>query len=100
MLEQNVPNPFTNATTIGYTLPQKFSSAQIIIADKNGKVLKQLNLSGSGKGTVHVDAAMLPSGAHNYTLYVDGRMTDSKQMVSAKKVFNQDLQVSSSEVRR
>jgi hypothetical protein len=83
-LEQNIPNPFTNTTTIGYTLPQKFSSAQIIIADKNGKVLKQLSLSGAGKGSVHVDAAMLASGAYNYALYVDGKMIDSKQMVSAK----------------
>jgi hypothetical protein len=83
-LEQNIPNPFTNATTIGYTLPQKFSSAQIIIADKNGKVLKQLNLSGAGKGFVRVDAAMLASGAYSYALYVDGKMIDSKQMVLAK----------------
>src|SRR6266542_1758179 len=30
-LAQNVPNPFTNATTIKYTLPSKFTSAQIII---------------------------------------------------------------------
>jgi hypothetical protein len=79
-LEQNIPNPFTNTTTIGYTLPQKFSSAQIIIADKNGKVLKQLTLSGAGKGSVHVEAAMLASGAYSYALYVDGKMIDSKQM--------------------
>jgi hypothetical protein len=83
-LEQNIPNPFTNTTIIGYTLPQKFSSAQIIIADKNGKVLKQLTLSGAGKGSVYVDASMMAAGAYNYTLYVDGKMIDSKQMVTAK----------------
>jgi hypothetical protein len=83
-LEQNIPNPFTNTTTIGYTLQQKFSSAQIIIADKNGKVLKQLTLSGAGKGSVHVDAAMLASGAYSYTLYVDGKPVDSKQMITSK----------------
>ena len=65
-------------------LPQKFSSAQIIIADKNGKVLKQLMLSGAGKGSVHVDAAMLASGAYSYALYVDGKMIDSKQMEHIK----------------
>ena len=56
----------------------------MIIADKNGKVLKQLTLSGAGKGIVHVDAAMLASGAYSYTLYVDGKLVDSKQMVTAK----------------
>jgi hypothetical protein len=84
LLEQNIPNPFANTTTIGYSLPQKFSSAQIIIADKNGKVLKQLMLSGPGKGSVHVDAAMLASGAYSYALYVNGKFIDSKQMVLAK----------------
>jgi hypothetical protein len=83
-LEQNVPNPFANTTTIGYTLPQKFSSAQIMIVDKNGTVLQQLTLSGAGKGIVHVDAAMLASGAYSYALYVEGKMIDSKQMILAK----------------
>ena len=48
-LQQNIPNPFTNTTKIGYTLPQKFNSAQIVITDKNGKTLKTVNVSDSGK---------------------------------------------------
>jgi hypothetical protein len=83
-LEQNTPNPFTNSTTISYSLPPKFSSAQIIITDKNGNQLRQINVSQSGKGTVNVDAATLTSGAYQYSLYVDGRLIDSKQMVSSK----------------
>jgi hypothetical protein len=83
-LQQNIPNPFSNTTTIAYSLPQKFSSAKIIITDKNGKQLKQLNLSGAGKGTVHVYASTLASGAYNYALYIDGRLVATKQMVLAK----------------
>jgi hypothetical protein len=83
-LEQNVPNPFAHTTTIGYSLPQRFSSAQIIITDKNGKLLKQMNISGAGKGIVHVDASTLAVGTYNYALYVDGRFVTSKQMVLAK----------------
>jgi uncharacterized delta-60 repeat protein len=82
-IQQNFPNPFTNATTINYSLPDKFSSAQIIITDKNGRQLKQLNLS-SGKGSVHIDASTLAAGAFNYSLYVDGRLIAAKQMVLAK----------------
>ena len=43
-LQQNIPNPFTHRTTIGYTLPQKFISAQIIITDKKGNTLKAINI--------------------------------------------------------
>ena len=83
-LQQNIPNPFTQTTTISYSLPQKFSSAKMIVTDKNGKVLKQVNLSGSGKGTLNMDASILSAGAYQYSLYVDGRLVDSKQMEHIK----------------
>ena len=83
-LQQNIPNPFTHTTTISYTLPQKFSVAQIIITDKNGKILKTMNVSGSGKGSLNVDASTLASGAYNYSLYIDGKFITSKQMALAK----------------
>lgn len=83
-LEQNAPNPFRNITTIGYTLPQKFASAKIIVTDKNGRSLKQVNLTAAGKGTVSVDASIMAAGAYNYALYVDGKLVGSKQMVLTK----------------
>lgn len=83
-LEQNIPNPFNNTTTISYTLPQQYSSAKIIITAQNGKVLKEVNVSGSGKGSVHIDASTLANGAYHYSLYVEGKLIDSKQMVLAK----------------
>ena len=46
--------------------------------------LKQLNITGAGKGTIHVDASTLASGAYNYSLYVDGRLIASKQMILTK----------------
>ena len=83
-LAQNVPNPFTNATTIKYTLPSKFTSAQILITDKNGKQLKQLNIPDNGNGALHVDAPTLSSGTYNYSLIIDGKIISTKQMVVAK----------------
>ena len=83
-LEQNNPNPFSGYTVIGYTLPQKFNHAQIIITDKSGKTLKQMNVSSSGKGTIHIDAATLAAGAYNYSLIIDGRVIGTKQMIAAK----------------
>ncbi|HEX5154791.1 MAG TPA: tail fiber domain-containing protein [Parafilimonas sp.] len=83
-LKQNVPNPFNHTTTINYTITQRFNSAKIIITDRSGKTLKTLNVSGSGKGSLHVDASTLASGAYQYSLIVDERLIDSKQMVLIK----------------
>ena len=33
-LAQNIPNPFANSTSISYTLPQFYASANLIITDK------------------------------------------------------------------
>jgi len=83
-LQQNIPNPFTNSTTINYTLPQKFTSAQILITDKSGKALKAVTVSGSGKGSLNVNASTLAGGAYQYSLTIDGRLIDTKQMMIAK----------------
>jgi hypothetical protein len=83
-LQQNVPNPFNHTTSIAYSLPQKFTTARLVITDKSGKILKQVQLNQAGKGIVNIDAAALSSGTYHYTLYVDGKMIDSKQMMLAK----------------
>ena len=61
-----------------------YSSAKIIVTDKSGKVLKEVNLSAKGKGSLNIDASTLASGAYQYSLYVDGKLIDTKQMVLAK----------------
>jgi len=80
-LEQNIPNPFTNSTTIHYTLPRKSEKAQIIITDKSGNTIKRFNVSGAGKDSVNVSAFGLINGTYNYSLIVDGKIIGSKQMV-------------------
>ncbi len=83
-LIQNAPNPFNNATTISYTLPQKYTTAQIIITNNSGNTLKTINVTGNGNGTVNVDASTLAAGAYSYSLLVDGKLISTKQMVLAK----------------
>ncbi len=83
-MAQNVPNPFTNSTNIGYALPQQYSSARIIITDKKGVVLKQISLNTQGKGNLSVDASTLAAGAYQYSLYVNERLIDTKQMVLSR----------------
>jgi hypothetical protein len=83
-LLQNAPNPFKNTTTIQYSLPAKFSSAQIIVTDYTGKVLKQINISAAGKGSVNINTSSLAAGSYNYSLQVDGKLIDTKQMLLQK----------------
>jgi len=83
-LEQNIPNPFNRTTRIDYVLPQHFSSAKIIITDKSGRTLKQINVPGSGKGSLNIDASTLSTVTYQYSFYVDGRLIETKQMVLIK----------------
>jgi hypothetical protein len=83
-LEQNIPNPFNKSSIIKYSLPKTFSNAQLVVTDKNGKTVKQIKVSGSGKGTLNIDATTLSAGTYNYSLIVDGRAISSKQMVLTK----------------
>jgi hypothetical protein len=83
-LEQNFPNPFNQSTTIRYILPKTFRSAMIVITNYSGNVFKQLPVSGSGAGSVTIDAGSLLAGTYFYSLYVDNSLVDSKKMILTK----------------
>jgi hypothetical protein len=83
-LQQNVPNPVKHTTTINYSLPENYSSAYLMINDRNGKVLKQLSLSNKGNGTVMIDASTFASGAYTYSLVIDERIASTKQLLVTK----------------
>lgn len=83
LLEQNVPNPFLNSTTINYSLPQNFVNAQIVFTDKNGNTLKVVNLYET-KGKISVDASLFSQGVYQYSLITDGKLADTKQMIIAR----------------
>jgi hypothetical protein len=83
-LDQNVPNPFSKATTISYSLPQKCSSAKIIVIDESGGTIKTFNLSGTGKGTINFSSPFRVAASYQYSLLVDGKLIDTKQMILAK----------------
>jgi hypothetical protein len=80
-LDQNIPNPFSNTTIIRYTLPQEYTTAKIIIADRSGSVLKEMKISGAGKGNVQIDASTLAQGSYQYSLMVNGQLIGTKQMI-------------------
>lgn len=82
-LEQNTPNPFSNNTIIRYYIPANINSAQITIADVSGHQLKTISL-GKGVSQTTFTAGELAAGNYTYTLIVDGRKVDARQMILTK----------------
>jgi hypothetical protein len=84
ILEQNVPNPFAEQTTINYSLPENVSKAQMLFYNSQGKLIQAVDLLQTGKGQLNVFASDLTNGIYTYTLVVDGRVIDSKKMIKSK----------------
>lgn len=83
-LEQNAPNPFTEVTTISYTLSERSHNAQLQVLDINGQVVRDLPLNAAGPGKVTIEGSTLSAGTYFYKLIVDGQTVDSKKMVLTK----------------
>jgi hypothetical protein len=81
VLNQNVPNPFAENTVISYSIPQTFTRAQLMFRTSDGTLIKTLDITQAGKGSVTVFADDLSKGTYTYSLVIDGREVDSKKMV-------------------
>jgi hypothetical protein len=80
-LEQNVPNPFNQLTTIRYTIPAG-SNSQLSVYDQSGKLVKTLKVTESGVS--QINAYELSTGTYTYNLLVNGKLVESKKMIIVK----------------
>jgi cell shape-determining protein MreC len=80
-LEQSIPNPSRGSALIRYHLPQGTSSAQVVVTNSKGQVLKTIALNSRGDGQVSLQGGNLPAGTYTYSLWIEGRQADTKQMV-------------------
>jgi trimeric autotransporter adhesin len=84
-LDQNIPNPFTGSTTIGYNLPKGTSSAKLQITDVNGHVLGIIPLSVSaGKSTLTASLSGYAAGTYMYSLILNGQLVGTRQMIEVR----------------
>jgi hypothetical protein len=81
VLQQNVPNPFKENTTIKYILPESYMKAQLLFNNSQGKLIQSVELTGSGEGQLNVFADDLSSGIYTYTLVIDGKIIETKKMI-------------------
>jgi hypothetical protein len=84
VLNQNMPNPFSENTVITFQIPETVNNAQIMFADNNGNIIKTVEISERGFGELKVYAANLSSGSYVYYLVCDGKTIDTKRMVCTK----------------
>lgn len=80
VLYQNSPNPFTNSTTIRFTLPDDVQNAYICIFDMSGKMQKQIPVDASMQ-SVTINGYELSEGMYLYSLIFGGREIDTKKMI-------------------
>lgn len=80
-LYQNVPNPFSQSTTIEYSLAENVQKAMICIYDMNGAQLKCIPLHLTGYGNITINGSELKSGMYMYSLIADGQLIDTKRMI-------------------
>ncbi len=81
VLNQNVPNPFKEQTTISFQIPDNITSAKIVFIDNLGNILKQVEINDRGYGELIVYAHDLSAGHYTYYLVADGNTIESKRMV-------------------
>jgi hypothetical protein len=81
ILNQNVPNPFAEQTSITYFITDDVKQAQIFFYDNKGVILKTVEISERGAGQLNVFAADLSSGSYTYSLIADSKLIETKKMV-------------------
>ena len=82
-LKQNAPNPFNANTVINYYITDNAGHAQIRITDAAGRTIKTFNAA-KGEGKINIRSGVLAAGNYSYTLYVNNKMIDTKQIMLVK----------------
>lgn len=80
-LHQNTPNPFTEETVISYIVPTEAQQASIFIYNMLGEQVSKYDVSAFGEGNITISANELYAGTFLYSLVVDGKLIDTKQMI-------------------
>ena len=79
-LGNNIPNPYSGATVIPFTLASDVDNAQIKVYDIMGREIKVLRL---GQETTQVELSLdkNDSGIYYYSLVINGEILQTKRMV-------------------
>lgn len=80
-LFQNIPNPFSEATSIHAYIPINQQNAQLCIYDVSGVLKKCITVTNRGNVNIQILSGELPAGIYIYILQGDGQVSEAKQMI-------------------
>jgi hypothetical protein len=80
-LQQNIPNPFTQSTTIHLTVANNVQNAELKIYSTSGVEIKSFTITARGASQITISANELSAGLYEYVLIADGQLVDSKKMI-------------------
>ena len=81
-LQQNQPNPFDQTTTFRYTVPAGAQAQINVYEATSGSLIKTITAPASGQA--QINAYDLKGGTYIYTLVINGKVAESKQMLVVK----------------
>ena len=79
-LAQNTPNPFSERTTIHFTLPKNAQNAFIYIFDMSGKMHRQIPVTPDMQ-SVTIEGYELRAGMYIYSLIIGGKEVQTRRMI-------------------
>jgi hypothetical protein len=79
-LDQNIPNPFTDQTTISYRFPKNINNASIMIFDLNGKLIHEYPIT-KNNGAIIIKASEVGKGMFLYSIAYQNQEMITKKMI-------------------
>jgi hypothetical protein len=84
-LQQNIPNPFTDKTTIECFIPQNVNDARLLVFNTQSALVKSYAIRDRNETTVDIADSELNAGIYIYSLIIDNKVVDSKRMIRTKR---------------
>ncbi|MBO6117238.1 MAG: T9SS type A sorting domain-containing protein [Bacteroidales bacterium] len=75
------PNPATNAVSVAYSVPAKYQTAQLIVRNSLGSVIKAQNVKVGVNGKVTLNVSELANGVYFYSIVSEGATLITKKLI-------------------
>ena len=80
-LDQNIPNPLENSTSISFNLPTAGNTRFFVVNNLGKLILNENKFYSEGKHEIYLNNLNLPQGIYYYVLEFEGRRLTKKMIV-------------------